>query len=438
MKYIPYTLQDVRDRSSEELFTVVSTFAGMGGSSLGYRLAGGKVLVINEFVDAAINTYLANFPDTKVLRGDIKQFSGQDFLDAANLKAGELDLFDGSPPCSAFSVAGKVSKGWKGGVDDKRKVYFDENMNIVHEGDMKISSGKKKYSDSQTVDSIEDLFLEFIRIAEVLQPKVIIAENVRGMMFGESKKKYNEFLNAFDSIGYISIGNIVSAVNFNTPQTRERTIFICVRKDVAEAVDLLPSNLIELYPEGSDEIVSVGEALEGVENDPAQVEELLAYVQKSFQGPWVAKLPKNPERLYKASEFHPKGSLFNMIRTCKNMPCPTITQTGQKKSVSGCLHWAEDRKFTIPELKRIQGLPEDFVLTGNFDQQAERIGRSVAPKMMCEIATSVFEKVIRPYNEIQEFGKIITKVDWSVKKKPRVEVRPAEIDAENSIANFFN
>ena len=119
MAYEPYYLKDVLDASAQKKFTVISTFAGGGGSSTGYRLAGGDVLLINEFVEEAIETYKANFPDTKVLVDDIKKYKAQDFLDMAGIKKGELDILDGSPPCSAFSVAGKREKGW-----DKEKVIL--------------------------------------------------------------------------------------------------------------------------------------------------------------------------------------------------------------------------------------------------------------------------------------------------------------------------
>jgi DNA (cytosine-5)-methyltransferase 1 len=90
-----------------------------------------------------------------------------------------------------------------------------------------------------------------------------------------------------------------------------------------------------------------------------------------------------------------------MIRPCPDLPSPTLTQRGQQKSVSGVFHYAENRKFTIKELKRIMSLPEDFVLTGTFDQQAERIGRMVAPKMMAALAGSIYENVLKPYNDSQ-------------------------------------
>jgi DNA (cytosine-5)-methyltransferase 1 len=86
-----------------------------------------------------------------------------------------------------------------------------------------------------------------------------------------------------------------------------------------------------------------------------------------------------------------------MIRPAPHLPSPTVTQAGQKRGVSGVLHYAKHRKLTVMELKRVMGLPDDYQLTGSFDQQAERIGRMVAPKMMCALASNIYENVLKPY-----------------------------------------
>jgi len=379
LKYEPYTVEDVKKASSQNKFTVISCFAGGGGSSTGYRLAGGKILLINEFVEEAISSYKKNYPDTPVLVDDIKKYKGEDFLKMANIKPGELDILDGSPPCSAFSVAGKREKGW-----DQTKTY----------------------SDGKTVENIEDLFLEFIRVAKVIKPKVIVAENVKGITFGEAIKKLNEFIKSFEEIGYYVTYRVLNAADYGTPQARERTIFICVREDVADAIGLSFLNLSNIFPDKTyPNHVSVRDGIEGVVNDPAQEKELFDYVQNGFQKKWIEMLPFNPTRHTKPSDkefisINPKRSLFNMIRPAPHLPCPTITQRGNQKSVSGVFHYEKNRKFTIPELRRIMSLPEDYELTGTFDQQAERIGRMVAPKMMAEVAKSIYEKVLKPYNEV--------------------------------------
>ena len=95
MKYEPYTVEDVKKASSQKKFTVISCFACGGGSSTGYRLAGGDILLVNEFVEEAIASYKQNYPDTPVLVDDIKKYAGQDFLDMAKIKPRELDILDG-------------------------------------------------------------------------------------------------------------------------------------------------------------------------------------------------------------------------------------------------------------------------------------------------------------------------------------------------------
>ena len=98
MKYKPYNLQDVYNASSQKKFDVISTFAGGGGSSTGYKLAGGNILVVNEFVEEARTTYNQNYPETPILPDDIKKLSGHEFLDITGIKSGELDILDGTPP----------------------------------------------------------------------------------------------------------------------------------------------------------------------------------------------------------------------------------------------------------------------------------------------------------------------------------------------------
>ena len=163
--YKPYYLKDVIESEKRELFTVMSTFAGGGGSSTGYRLAGGKILAINEFVPEAQNTYRENYPNTTIVPGDIKKLTGTYLMEQANIGVSELDILDGSPPCSAFSVAGAMVQG----------------------GHSKGFNQTKKYSDGKKIENIEDLFFEFLRVAEYIKPKVIVGENVAGLTMGEAK-----------------------------------------------------------------------------------------------------------------------------------------------------------------------------------------------------------------------------------------------------------
>jgi len=368
LKYEPYTIEDVKKSAEKKLFTVISTFAGGGGSSTGYKLAGGNVLCVNEFVESARETYSANFPGTPIIPDDINTLSGTHFLNCGDVKYGELDILDGSPPCSAFSISGKREKGW---------------------------GTEKKYSDNKKVKNVEDLFFEFIRVANDIHPKVIIGENVKSIMFGKAKEYYNRIINAFQDIGYTAVGKSLNAADYGTPQARERCFFVAVRNDILAKTPLNFMTLESIYPTPTyEKHVSLFEAIHDVESDPKEVEELYEAVKKGFLNECIPKLPKYPDRQVKGSEYHPNQSLFNLIRPCADLPSPTITQQGQQKGLSGVIHYAYDRKLTIPELKRVQGLPEDFILEGTFNQKAERIGRMVAPKCIASLATSVYNKVL--------------------------------------------
>ena len=109
-KYFQYTLAELKKSSDRKLFNVVSFFAGGGGSSCGYKLAGGDMICVNEFQKVHADTYSANWPDTPVIVDDIKKVTGKTIRE----KIGdvEIDILDGSPPCPPFSMSGTKQKGW--------------------------------------------------------------------------------------------------------------------------------------------------------------------------------------------------------------------------------------------------------------------------------------------------------------------------------------
>lgn len=378
--YRSYTLKDVHDASSQNKFSVISTFAGGGGSSTGYRLAGGKILCVNEFVEEAQKTYHENYPDTPILPGDIKELTGKDFLDAAGIGVGELDILDGSPPCSAFSVAGVLSHGAGGKHSD--------------------GWGKTKlYSDGKMVENIEDLFFEFLRIAEYIKPKVIVAENVAGLTMGEAKEYFNKITNTFEKIGYDVSAKVLNSVNYGVPQTRTRVIFIGVREDVTVDVGLTFMNISSIFPEGDGKVISLEEAFEGLEYDQEEVDYLIKrWTASAHYKDTVALMPLDPPKVLTGADYHPKGHHFNVKRCSRFHPSPTVTATGAGETGAGGCHWIEPRKFTIAELKRIMSLPDDFILTGRHGKKAERIGRMVPPLMMKAIAEAVLTNVLEKYN----------------------------------------
>lgn len=172
--------------------TVISTFAGCGGSSLGYQMAGFHELLAVEWDQNAVDTFRLNFPDVPIYHGDIAKLTGEECMRLAGIERGALDILDGSPPCQGFSTAGK------------RK--FDDPRN--------------------------SLFKEYARLLNELQPKVFVMENVTGMVKGCMKQAYLTIIKTLRGCGYRAKGEVLNAMYFNVPQSRERVIIIGVREDL--------------------------------------------------------------------------------------------------------------------------------------------------------------------------------------------------------------
>ena len=378
MEYYPYKLQDVYDASAQNKFTVISTFAGGGGSSTGYRLAGGKILCVNEFVQEARNTYSENFPNTPILPDDIKQLTGQELLDAGEIGIGEVDILDGSPPCSAFSMAGSVVQGG---------------------GHSKGFGKTKNYSDGKKVENIEDLFFEFLRVAKYIKPRVIVGENVAGLTMGEAKEYYNKITNAFEKIGYDVTAQVLDSRYYGVSQTRTRVIFIGVREDVAAKAGYNFMNISQVFPDPDKNVIPIKDVMIDLEYDDEEVKYLTEkFTNTAYWKQTGSKMPTDPDKVLTGMDYHPKGHHFNLKRLSQYAPSPTITAMGSADTTAGAFHWIEPRKLTLCELKRIMSLPDDFKLTGKWNQKAERCGRMVPPLMMKRIASSVYEKVLEKYN----------------------------------------
>lgn len=201
----PYRVPTMREitNTPDNGFRVVSTFSGCGGSCLGYRMAGYRVVWANEFIPAAQAVYKANHPDSILDTRDIRRIQPEEILQAIGLRQGEIDLLDGSPPCASFSTAGKREKSW----------------------------GKvKEYSD--THQRVDDLFFEYVRLLKGLQPKVFVAENVSGLVKGTAKGYFLDILSNMKACGYKVTAKLLDAQWLGVPQMRERLIFVGVRRDI--------------------------------------------------------------------------------------------------------------------------------------------------------------------------------------------------------------
>lgn len=337
-------------------YNVVSTFSGGGGSCLGYRMAGYHILWANEFVEEAQKTYRANHKDTFLDCRDIRTVKPEEILKQIGLKKGEIDLFDGSPPCCAFSTAGKREKSW-----NKQRDYSD---------------GKKQ--------RIEDLFEEYIRLLNGLQPKTFVAENVSGMVKGKAIGYFKYYLRKMKDCGYNVEAKLLNAKWLGVPQSRERLIFVGVRKDLKQA---------PVHPKPYSYYYTIKDAFEDLKNDEEEIKILLENMSRTKMGKVLSMLPKNPNKSVSAEKVM-NGSWFNLRRESMSQPCSTLTATGGQIGASGACHPLYDRKFTLAEMKRITSVPGDFVLTGDRNQNGERLGRMVPPIMMMNIAKTIQTEIL--------------------------------------------
>lgn len=328
-------------------YKVASTFSGCGGSCLGYRMAGFRVVYANEFIPEAQKTYKANHPNSYLDGSDIRDLTPELLLERAGVKRGELDIFDGSPPCSAFSTAGKREEGW----------------------------GKvKSYSDG--AQRVDDLFYEYARILEGVQPKVFVAENVSGLVKGTAKGYFKRILQALRDCGYNVSCRVLDARWLGVPQMRKRTIFIGVRNDLG---------IEPVHPKPLPYSYTIGDALVIPPDDTTA--KILGPDTETYKF-WVHTkagdtLGNTCKRLTGRNSF---------LTHCKQSPhvaANTVTQ-----GIQQLYHWTEPRTLTLGELRRISSFPDDFILTGTFAQQWERIGRAVPPVMMSKIAATVADEIL--------------------------------------------
>ena len=316
-------------------YKVASTFSGTGGSCLGYRMAGFRVVWANEFIANAQQCYKLNHPDSILDTRDIRTVQADEILSATGLKRGELDLFDGSPPCDSFSTAGKRDKGW----------------------------GKSKaYMGGERHQRTDDLTWEWLRILEGLQPKTFVMENVSGLVKGRAKGMFKLILKDARAAGYRVKCRLLDAQWLGVPQARQRTIFVGVREDL-RAEPVHPSPLLYRY--------SVRDAL-----------------------PDVAAIISGDERhSKKPGSGWSRGKRLDLTR-----PCLTVSGNTGINGTPATAESVNDntrRKLTIAELRRICSFPDDFQFVGPYAKQWERMGMSVPPVMMSHVAKTVHDQILK-------------------------------------------
>ena len=331
---------------SDDAPTVVSTFAGCGGSSLGYSMAGFRELLAVEWDQNAVDTFRLNFPEVPVYHGDIAALSVDEALSLTGLDVGVLDVLDGSPPCQGFSTAGKRN------LDDDRN----------------------------------QLFREFCRLLRGLQPRVFVMENVKGMINGKMRLIFVDILRELKACGYRVSVRLLDAAYFGVPQYRKRLIFVGVRDDLSADPG---------HPSGRGQTVTFRDAVRG----------LPLWEQKpEIDHVWMDEVARRTKWVGRARSMRPGEkvvlSVASGTRLYWDRPCRTIQKTAPVGSApyvrNSLVHPSQPRTPSIREMARCQFIPDQFRFIDALTTGMHRIGNSVPPLFMRAIAQHIREHVQTP------------------------------------------
>ncbi len=329
-----WRLSDLKDveKNGKKVF---SCFSCGGGSTMGYKLAGYTV-VGNCEIDGDMETiYKQNHHPKHTYLMDIRYFNR---LGTYPDELKNLDILDGSPPCSVFSDAGAREKGW---------------------------GTEKTFREGQKKQRLDDLFLHFIRTAEILKPKIIIAENVKGLLTANQKSAFPLIMEEFKNSGYDVKHMVLNSANYGVPQKRERVIIVGFRKDLH--IDFtFPDQVI------TDE--DLFEPLKKVIDNT--VDEKYYFSERAVEG------------MMKKREKMNKGRAQDIEK-----PCNTVGAHLAKVSLNSTdpVLMLENRyrRFTPREVARIQSFPEKFELVGSESAQYRALGNAIPPVMIWYVANTV-------------------------------------------------
>lgn len=333
---------------------VFSCFACGGGSTMGYKLAGFDVIGCNE-IDPKMNAcYVANHNPKFNYLEPIQTFKDRQDLPS---ELYNLDILDGSPPCSSFSMAGNREKDW----------------------------GKEKvFREGQSMQILDTLFFDFIYLAKKLQPKIVIAENVKGLLMGEAKAYVIEIYKQFEDAGYMVQHFLLDASKMGVPQKRERVFFIALRKDLCSQF-LVQKDMFTYAPDLT-----------------------LSFKEKEIKFGEVADYKGKPisEYALKAWEYREQGdnsiadskqragmkvSDMNTFYVYEDKVCHTLTSKGD----SGSLLFLKPIRLSKSEFCNIGSYPQDYNFVNSL--WGYMIGMSVPPIMTAQIASQVYDQWISKF-----------------------------------------
>lgn len=329
----------ISDLEADKDITVFSCFSCGGGSSLGYKRAGFKVIG-NVEIDPKINDlYITNNHPKYNFCEDLRLFNRRENLPEELF---DIDILDGSPPCTSFSTAGIREEGW---------------------------GKKKKFREGQQLQTLDDLFFVFLDTVEKLNPKIVIAENVTGIIKGMAKGYVNLIIRRFKELGYDVQIFALNAAHMDVPQARHRVFFVanrCGYKKLSLNFEYDPIIFRDVRSEAGIPFLKDGERKMLLENATKQ-DRKLSQVLERMTGQ--------------------KGKYFTNMIIQDEQVAPTITSAGD------FFRYYDRMKLSQEDFRNVQSFPQDY----NFKKCDVQYvcGMSVPPNMMANVATEVYEQWLR-------------------------------------------
>jgi len=324
----------------------IELFAGAGGLALGLEKAGFEPVLLNEINSDACKTLKHNRPNWNVIEGDITKLDFSDYK-------GKIDFLSGGFPCQAFSYAGN-----KLGFEDTRGT----------------------------------LFFELARTIRETQPKVFMAENVRGLLSHDGGRTMETIKNVIAEFGYKLIEpRVLKAIQYKVPQKRERLILIGVRNDLATKANYLwPApyyrvmTLRDAFYEG--ELYDCDVPTSSGQKYPKRKKEIMDLVP---MGGYWRDLPIDVQKEYMQKSFYLGGGKTGMARRLSlDEPSLTLTCAPAQKQTERC-HPLETRPLTVREYARIQTFPDCWEFIGSLGSQYKQIGNAVPVNLAHAIGRSL-------------------------------------------------
>jgi DNA (cytosine-5)-methyltransferase 1 len=340
------TIEKIVERKVEEALvkriqhispTFIEVCSGCGGLSSGFIEAGFQPLILNEINKTFCETLKKNHKGVKILNDDMLNISLKEY-------DGKVDVLMGGVPCQAFSQAGE-----RKGFEDPRGA----------------------------------LILEFNRLVNECNPKILMVENVKGLATHNNGKTLASVIDLFENNGeYRVYTKILNAKDYEVPQKRERIIIIGVRNNIKKQFE---------YPDKSNKLVVLRDVLSNVPVSlcakyPEDKRKIMEMIPQG--GCWI-DLPENIQKEYMGKSFESGGGKRGIARRlAMNDCCLTLTTSPCQKQTERC-HPTETRPLSVREYARIQTFPDSYEFEGSMANQYKQIGNAVPVKLAFAIAKQI-------------------------------------------------